>query len=141
MLTSGAVYVFDVNSAGAWSQTAYIKPSYVDYTEFFGTSLSLTAVGGLLAVGAPAEDGVARGVNSLDPSEVSGSANASGAAFVFQRDNNDAWSQRSYVKASNALPTDRFGGSVVLSGDGQTLVVGPNGEDTTLLNSGAIYIY
>jgi hypothetical protein len=46
-----------------------------------------------------------------------------GAAYVYTR-TGTAWSQQAYVKASNTDANDWFGGSVALSSDGSTLVVG-----------------
>jgi len=40
------------------------------------------------------------------------------------------WSQLAYVKGSNTEAFDEFGGSVGLSRDGRTLVVGARGEDS-----------
>ena len=63
------------------------------------------------------------------------------------------WSQQAYVKASNTGVNDLFGTSVALSGDGNTLAVGANGEggnatgingnqaDNAASQSGAVYVY
>jgi hypothetical protein len=48
---------------------------------------------------------------------------------VFVRDGVD-WSQQVYVKASNTELWDGFGTSVALSGNGDTLAVGANREDS-----------
>ena len=76
----------------------------------------------------------------------------SGAVYVFTRAGT-AWSQQSYVKASNAETVDVFGESVALSSDGNTLAVGArledsvatgiggNQADNTASNSGAVYLY
>jgi hypothetical protein len=48
------------------------------------------------------------------------------------------WSQQAYVKASNTGRNDRFGISVALSDDGDTLAVGAYREDS---RSGAAYVY
>ncbi|MFN7206742.1 MAG: FG-GAP repeat protein [Burkholderiales bacterium] len=46
-----------------------------------------------------------------------------------------------YVKASNTAADDGFGTSVALSGDGNTLAVGAPGEDGSVSNSGAVYVF
>ena len=48
---SGAVYVF-TRSGTTWSQQAYMKASNTGITNYFGTSLALSADGNTLAVGA-----------------------------------------------------------------------------------------
>ena len=74
----------------------------------------------------------------------------SGAAYVFVRQG-DAWTQRSYLKASNAESDDHFGHAVAVSGD--MIVVGAMGEasdaigvggdqlDNSVQNSGAAYVF
>lgn len=47
---SGAVYVFE-RSAGAWQQTAYVKPSDNERSNYFGQSVALD--GEIMVVGAP----------------------------------------------------------------------------------------
>ena len=76
----------------------------------------------------------------------------SGAVYVFGR-SADIWSQQAYVKASNTGTSDRFGSSLALAADGNTLAVGANGEDSSAAGingdqandaasaSGAVYLY
>ena len=123
--TSGAVYVFDL-SGDRWRQTAYVKPSNTTYGLEFGASLSLGANGGTLAVGAPGERSNAKGI---DGDQSNDSVSNAGAAYVFDL-SGDSWIQTAYVKASNTEERDRFGVSVSLSADGNTLAVGATGEDS-----------
>jgi hypothetical protein len=51
----------------------------------------------------------------------------SGAVYLFSRDNTEIWSQRAYLKASNAGAGDQFGRSVSLQP--HILAVGANRED------------
>jgi hypothetical protein len=150
---SGAVYVF-TRSGSTWAQQAYVKASNTDSDDYFGTSLSLSDDGNILAVSASTEASNATGIdgNQFDNSEY-----RSGAAYVFTR-NGSTWAQQSYVKASNTDSYDRFGKSLSLSGDGNTLSVGANWEDSNATgidglnfqgdqadnseaNSGAVYLY
>ena len=114
-----------------WQQQAYIKASNtdVDGGDGFGLSLSLSADGGTLAVGALFEDSGAIGVNG-DQSD--NSIIAAGAVYVFVR-NGNLWQQQAYLKASNTGQytdhVNRFGSSISLSAEGDTLVVGAV-EDT-----------
>ena len=77
-------------------------------------------------VSSPHEDGGATGVNGNQKDE---SAWDSGAVYVFVR-SGGRWTQQAYIKASNAQTSDRFGISVALSGDGNTLAVGATLEDS-----------
>jgi hypothetical protein len=56
-------------------------------------------------------------------------ADESGAAYYYTR-TDTTWTQRAYIKASNAERGDELGSSVALSGDGKTLVVGAHEEDS-----------
>jgi len=119
----------------------YLKASNAYHHERFGASMSLSADGQTLAVGAPDEHGA-----NADPDNKTGFAN--GAVYVFTRSNGH-WQQTAYLKASNTDPYDRFGFSVTLSADGQTLAVGAPGEgsvgpdplEDNGSDNGAVYVF
>lgn len=136
---AGAAYVF-TRSGTAWSEQAYVKSSNADAGDTFGCAVSLSA--DTLAVGAFQERSNATNVggNATDNSAIS-----AGAAYVFTR-SGTTWTQQAYVKASNTDAGDDFGRA--LSVDGDLLVVGAEGEDSsgvetsnTLSNAGAAYVY
>jgi cysteine-rich repeat protein len=148
---AGAVYLF-VRSNATWKQQAYLKASNTDAGDEFGWSVSLSADGNTLAVGARAESSKATGI---DGDQADNTAAASGAVYVFTR-SSATWSQQAYVKASNTAEGARganFGLAVALSGDGTTLAVGAEGEasaatgidgdqtSTAATNSGAVYVF
>ena len=144
----GAVYVF-VRSEGVWQQQEYIKASNSFEGDFFGRSVSLSANGDFLAVGAYGEDSVATGVNGDQNLDFAGFA---GAVYLFERASGQ-WRQQAYLKSGNPDPSDHFGWSVSLSAQGDTLAVGASGEssvatgingnqsDNSALNAGAVYLY
>ena len=145
----GAVYVF-IRSGEDWSQQAYIKASNAGKDDVFGFSVSLSDDGNSLAVGARFEDSNAKGVDGTQNNE---SARDSGAVYVFTR-SGSTWQQQAYIKASNTGAGDRFGHSVSLSGDGDTLAVGAYLEDSnakgvnsdsenndSAADSGAVYVF
>ncbi len=59
-----------------------------------------------------------------------------GAAYVYIKDSNGAWSQQAKLTASDGADGDEFGSSVAVDGD--TVVVGARGDD---LDKGAIYVF
>ncbi len=124
---AGAVYVFTRSAAGIWSQQAYIKASNAEASDYFGFSLSLSADGYTLAVGAKGEESATTGING---DETDNSATSAGAVYVFTRGAAGIWSQQAYIKASNAEASDQFGSSLSLSLDGYTLAVGARSEDS-----------
>jgi trimeric autotransporter adhesin len=145
---AGAVYVF-TRTEVTWSQQTYIKASNTNPQDRFGNSVALSSDGNTLAVGAIREASNATGI---DGDQTNNSATQSGAVYVFSRDGN-TWSQQAYIKASNTNTNDLFGNSVALSLNGNTLVVGANGEssnatgingnqsDNTATQSGAVYVF
>jgi len=125
----------------------YFKASNTGSSDFFGYSVSLSADGTMLAVGANQENSSTTGINSTSDE----AANDAGAVYVYSRSGN-LWSHQAYIKASNTGASDFFGSSVSLSGDGTALAVGAYGEDSSTagINStpdegaadaGAVYVY
>lgn len=145
---SGAVYVF-ARSGTTWAQEAYLKASNTGANDSFGYSVSLSADGTRLAVGATNEDSSASGVGGL---QADNGALDGGAVYVFSRVGT-AWTQEAYVKASNTDANDYFGYAVSLSADGTRLVVGAryessaaigvggNEADNSASESGAAYVF
>jgi len=135
---AGAVYVF-TRSNGIWSQQAFLKASNAEASDRFGRSVGLD--GDTLVVGARYEASTSTG------GENNNDAFGAGAVYVFSRFNG-IWSQQAFLKASNAEKWDSFGRSVALDGD--TLVVGAGGEDSTAAGgesnndasyAGAVYVF
>ena len=156
LYNSGAVYVY-VRRGDTWTQQAYIKASNTGGSDMFGLSLALSRDGNTLAVAAPWEASAATGVNGNQNDD---SIPQAGAVYIFTRSGN-AWSQHSYIKASNTgrkgvgddIEGDQFGFSVSLSGDGSALAVGAISEDSSATgingvqtddsaaSSGAVYVF
>jgi hypothetical protein len=128
---AGAVYVYTRGSAG-WSQQAYIKASNTDAGDVFGDALALSLDGNTLAVGASRETSSATGING---DQANNTVWQAGAAYVYRRDGG-TWSQRAYLKPTNAKMQLTFGHSLALSADGTTLAVGAENQ-----SDGALYLY
>lgn len=76
---SGAVNTY-VRSGGVWTQQTYVKASNTQTYDSFGHSVSLSADGNTLAVGATQEDSNATGVGG---DQSNNSAGNSGAAYLY----------------------------------------------------------
>ncbi len=127
----------------------YFKASNTETDDYFAYSLTLSADGNTLVLGASGEDSSATGVggNQSDNSAVD-----SGAVYVYTR-SGSTWSFEEYIKASNTETNDLFTYSLALSADGNTLVVSAPGESSNATgvggtqsnnsasNSGAVYVY
>jgi len=116
-------------------QEAYLKASNtaVGSVNSFGGAVALS--GDTLAVSAFGEDSGASGVNGDQFNE---NAPNSGAVYVFVR-SGGGWVQQAYLKPFSTTSGDSFGSSLALDGD--TLVIGSTGQDTSGSNSGAAYVY
>ncbi len=154
--SSGAVHILRyVNNQ--WQHTDYIKAAYPRIDDEFGYSLSLSADGHTLAVGAPYDDSSLDGtfdtsnsVEGIAPPETNTSD--SGAAYVFHYIES-GWQQSLYLKPEAPVTDGFFGWSLSLSADGRHLAVGTprdqsgskgvgeNWDNTNANNAGAAYLY
>jgi len=142
---SGAVYVFA--GEGGWTPHAYVKASNTDSGDQFGMTVSLSAAGDTLAVGAIGEGSLASGINGDQSGNNGGNV---GAAYVYSLDHS-SWTQIAYVKASNPQSAN-FGRALALSGDGDTLIVGApleqglatgvdGNQNPYIVGAGAAYLF
>ncbi|HWN66512.1 MAG TPA: hypothetical protein VNM90_02670 [Haliangium sp.] len=135
---SGAVYVFRRGS-DAWAQIAYLKASNPDAADRFGWSVTLSH--GILAAGAPGEDGAAA---NIDGDQRSDGATDSGAAYVFRRAG-ASWEQKAYVKADSPDLNASLGTSVSAA-EGALAVGVPCEADAAMAGGhctgrGAVYLF
>ncbi|NOY93933.1 MAG: hypothetical protein GXP55_22345 [Deltaproteobacteria bacterium] len=143
-----AVYIFQ-RSGSVWIQQARLIASNDNRYDYFGESVTLSADGSTLAVGASRERSCADGISG---NQLNNSCTNAGAVYVFKR-TSGSWSQVEYIKASNSDADDGFGTSVSLSDDGASLAVGAHMEassatgvdgdqtDNTALGYGAVYVF
>jgi FG-GAP repeat len=151
LTNSGAVYVYTRTAAG-WKQQAYLKASNAGEGYQFGSALSISNDGNLLAVGSIGEASSAVGLNG---NQSDSSMPGAGAVYVFAR-KGGVWAQQAYVKSSNTggpVVGYQFGYAVSLSSDGSTLAVGQtsdpsnatgiNGDEknASAPDSGAVFVF
>ena len=124
--------------------TGYFKAPRAGAGDAFGGSVSLSADGGALAVGAPGEDSARAG--ALHPGDPRWSAalagdgaGDAGAAYVYRQGPAGRWRLEALVKAPRAGAGDVFGAAVSLSADGAALAVGAPGAGAA--DSAAVYAY
>jgi len=147
-ISTGAAYVF-VRTGGTWSQQAFLKPSNTGPNDWFGSRAALSGDGNTAILNSSLEDSSGKGINGKQDDD---DAPESGAVYIFAR-TGTTWSQRYYVKSSNAEKYDEFGGSVAVSRDGRTIIAsahaedggskgaGGNQADNSISESGAIYVF
>jgi len=134
---------------------AFVTAKYPRNNARFGSSLSLNADGTILAAGSPGDAAAASGVDG--PENAPLTLQDAGAVDVLVREPGADWSTatKHYVKPIVADAGDLFGSAVSLSDDGNTMVVGANGEDSngtnidggnapsndSVVDSGAAYLF
>ncbi len=128
---SSSVYIYTLE-AGAWQQQASVESNNADIGDYFGTAISLSRNGTVLAVGAQSEDSAASGI---DGDGTDNSLFGSGAAYIFVL-SDGSWQQEAYIKPSEPARLVSFGREIDLSADGETLVVTAPSD-----TSGAVYIF
>jgi hypothetical protein len=150
----GGVLIYHSVSDGTdysnWSEPTRIEAPNPDSYDMFGSTVSLSHDGTILAVGAAGEDSASLESGS---DETDNSAESSGAVYLFER-HGDQWHPMVFLKAENVDAGDWFGYRVALSGDGQTLAVtalwesslarGINGDSTdnsAEMPAGAAYLF
>jgi hypothetical protein len=119
----GAAYVF-ANSGGTWSQQQKLTASDGVAHLDFAMSVSLSSDGGTALIG-------------TDRTPV-GDNEYVGAAYVFVN-SGGTWSQQQKLMASDGAAGAGFGGSVSLSSDGNTALIGASGVYVT--SQGAAYVF
>lgn len=132
---SGAAYVFERAANGSWSQSTFIKSQTPLEDARFGHAVSLSQDRQWAAVGQPrVPDG--------------------GWVLLYQRQPG-GWVLRQALQGSNTETDDDFGGALQLDANGETLVVGAEGEDgaslsetgnaasddDTVESAGAVYVF
>lgn len=118
--SSGAAYVF-ARVGGAWAEQRKLRAGDEAAGDEFGWSVALS--GDTALIGARYDDDA--GTNS-------------GSAYVFVR-SGGGWREEQKLAASDSTPGDIFGFAVAIDGD--TVVIGADGDDDGGMSSGAAYVF
>lgn len=149
---TGAIYVY-TRSGSTWTLQSYLKASNAEGGDSLGVIVSISDDGNTIAGGILDEDCFSTGVNPSNVCDNDVKDDTSvGAVAVFIR-NGTQWAQQAFIKASNTGKEDWFGSRLQLSGDGNTLAVaaqledsaaqGINGkqDDDSAQEAGAVYFF
>ena len=149
---TGAIYVY-TRSGTTWALQSYLKASNAEGGDSLGVIVSISDDGNTVAGGILDEDCMSTGVNPSNPCDNDQKADTSvGAAVVFVRQGTQ-WAQQAFIKASNTGKEDWFGSRLQISGDGNTLAIaaqledsaaqGINGkqDDDSAQEAGAVYFF
>jgi hypothetical protein len=108
-----AVRALGGTDAGAWQQTAKLDVEIPHFQSVLGDSVALSDDGRVALLGA---------------SDVSVRSLYQGAAYVFARAGG-SWRETTRLIAGDGRSGDRLGGSVALSADGNTALIGAAGKE------------
>lgn len=129
--SAGTAYIFERDQNGSWNNGQKIVPADLRKGDRFGSSVSIS--GDYAIIGAPEQDVDPGGVNSI---------NGTGAAYIYQRDQNGIWNNSQKLTAPEQQVYGWFGTSVSI--DGNTAIVGEYGDDLDLFTSprsGVAYVF
>lgn len=121
-LQAGAAHIFEKNINGEWIETAKLMASDGESSDTFGRRVAIS--GWTVLISADQDDD---------------HGNASGAAYVFERDASGTWAETAKLTASDSEQGQRFGTSVAISAD--LIAVGAEGDDDPGGDSGAAYLF
>lgn len=119
----GSVYIYQKSLSGNWLLQAKITAPDPNTADYFGSGVSLTYDGSILAVGAQSNDS---------------SGSESGVVYIFTCRGND-WVYRYAVRPTDAVAGQYFGASVDLSKYGNHLFVGSHTDPNAGTSSGSVY--
>lgn len=123
---SGSVYVFTKQVDGSYGQFQKLTASDGSAYDSFGCSVSTSADGSVIAVGAFTDDDKGKD---------------SGSAYIFTKQANGTYLQIQKLTASDGAAADLFGYSVSVSANGSVVVVGSYGDDDKSTDSGSVYVF
>ncbi|MGB1296080.1 MAG: hypothetical protein ACPG6V_11420 [Flavobacteriales bacterium] len=117
--TMGAAYIYTFDSQNQnWVQTQSITASDISADDYYGSSVTLSADGGTIVVGAIGND------------------NWKGAAYVYTR-NGNTWGNEVKLVPADVADDDNFGIYSSISNDGTALIVSAFGD----FGLGYAYVY
>jgi len=119
---AGIAMIFERDNEGNWKQATTLEPDSVQWMAHFGSSV---AISGDIAV-----------VGAIFGKSKNG---ATGAAYVFEHQEDGRWKQTARLRPSKLSEGDRFGSSVALSGN--TAVIGSEYNSEIAEKAGAVFIF
>jgi hypothetical protein len=122
---AGAVYVFEKDSSGTWTQSAKIQASNGIASEFFGTSIAFD--GNIMVIGATGHD--------------SSNVDGSGSAYIYRLSTIGSWSHELTLVPSDAAQNDSYGTAVALDDSGTIAVGSTKVKDSNGNQVGAAVVF
>jgi hypothetical protein len=123
VIDAGATYVF-VRNGTTWSEQALLTASDAATDDAFGFAVAVQG------------DTAVIGANGFE-----NTTGFAGAVYVYER-NGTVWSQQQKLTPVDATGANGlFGFGVSIGFDGDTILVGTNGDDAMGVNTGSVYVF
>ena len=122
---SGSAYVYDFDGI-KWNESQKLNASDAGASDYFGHSVTISADGKTIVVGAYANDSV-EGANT-------------GSAYLFKYDG-ELWQETKILTSINPAAGEDFATAVAISGDGNKIAVDAHLRDNNGVDSGSVYTY
>ncbi len=123
-LNAGCICIY-TRSGTTWTFETRLTGSDTVYGDLFGISVSISELGTTIVAGASGHDT---------------GGDSAGAAYVFTGSGNN-WTQQAKLMASDKLASDYFGRATTISADGNLIAISSFMDDTTLADTGSVYIF
>ncbi|MDO9042883.1 MAG: hypothetical protein Q7U64_11170 [Desulfocapsaceae bacterium] len=121
----GAVYIF--TSAGGWTQQAKLVDPVEASETFFGCAVDISDDGNTVIIGSCSNPHINQMISSV---------------YIYVRQNGNWSLQKKQLRGNDTQADDSFGGTVALSGDGNTALVGAAMATVNMNNDrGAAYVF
>jgi hypothetical protein len=128
-VNAGSVYIY-TGSGDTWNQQDRLVGNNPESPDQFGSDVAVSNDGDTVVISALKDEAEPYGEEST------------GSVYVFVRDG-ETWSQQARLPGPEPeSPPNAFGSAVAISDDGNTIVIGDTGADTTSTeNIGKAYLY
>ena len=139
-LFSGSAYIYRReinlrNEQALWIEEAKIYPDDGGESQYFGHDVDIDKSGSTVVVSSW-KDGE---VTNPATEEKDAKTEQMGSVYIFNRDGSfGQWTQQAKITAEDAEPGDRFGNSISINGDGDTVLVGAYHDDE---RRGSAYLF
>lgn len=120
---AGAIYVYERNGDGSWSEVQKIVASDRESNDNFGVAVAMDE--NQILVGASGK-------------KLNGDFLV-GAMYVFERNGGGVWTEVQKIVTSDAQNRDFFGGSIALDGD--QAIVSAQGDQRAISSAGMVYVF
>ena len=138
---SGSAYIYlkEIGPNGGkystWLQEAKIYPSDGGESQYFGHDVDIDNIGNTVVISSWKDGEITKPATE----EKAAKTEQMGSVYIFNLDDSTGnWTQQAKITAEDGEPGDRFGNSISINGDGDSLLVGAYHDDE---RRGSAYLF